>query len=311
MTAEHRAHFDFDISFANGGGLSGTDFRLDLPHADVDADRIAALLVRHLGLALVSAVTLRELRIVEEQHRGSRGVEGVTPTPHPDREERVVDLSHPIEAGLVTYPGLPAPTISPFLTRADSRKKYAEGTEFAMDVITMIGNTGTYLDSPYHRYADGGDLASLELATLVGLPAEVFHLRDAWTSDRRGIAAATLADRELRGAAVLLDTGWDQHFGTPAYASGAPHLTANAATLLVEAGVRLVGIDSLNIDDTEGGGERPAHSILLAGGVHVVEHLTGLDALPARGARFTAAPPAIRGFGTFPVRAFATFTPSQ
>jgi kynurenine formamidase len=175
-----------------------------------------------------------------------------------------------------------------------------------MDIITMIGNTGTYIDSPFHRYADGGDLASLDLASLVDLPAEVFHLRDAWTTERRGIGSATLADRELRGTAVLLDTGWSRHFGTPTYGTGSPYLTEDGARFLVAAGVRLVGIDALNIDDTESGGERPAHSILLAAGIHVVEHLTGLNALPARGARFTAAPPAVRGFGTFPVRAFAT-----
>lgn len=232
----------------------------------------------------------------------SRGVE---PIADAQAEQRVIDLSHPIEAGLVTYPGLPAPTITPHLTREDSRSKYAPGTEFAMDIITMIGNTGTYIDSPFHRYADGGDLAALDLRTLVDLRAEVFHLHDAWSGERRGVAAATLADRELRGAAVLLDTGWSRHFGTPEYGVGAPFLSEGAARFLVGAGVGLVGIDSLNIDDTESGGARPAHSILLAAGVHVVEHLTGLEAVPARGARFTAAPPAVRGFGTFPVRAFA------
>lgn len=302
MTREYRAHFDFTIAFANGGGLQGDGFRLDLPREDVPAEEIGALLVRHLGLALVNTVELHDLRIVEEPHRGSRGIDAVREAV----EDRVIDLSHPIEAGLVTYPGLPAPIITPYLTRADSRARYAPGTEFEMDLITMIGNTGTYLDAPFHRYADGGDLASLDLGTLVGLPAEVFHLRDAWTPRRRGIGATALADRELRGAAVLLDTGWDRYFGRPEYASGAPFLAEAAARFLVDAGVRLVGIDSLNIDDTESGGERPAHSILLAGGVQVVEHLTNLDEVPARGARFTAAPPAVRGFGTFPVRAFAT-----
>ncbi|PQZ53690.1 MULTISPECIES: cyclase family protein [unclassified Microbacterium] len=302
MTADRRAHFDFTIAFANGGGMQGDGFRLDLPREDVSAQEIGALLIRHLGLALVSTVELHDLRIVEEPHRGSRGVDAVGDAV----EDSVIDLSHPIEAGLVTYPGLPAPIITPYLTREDSRARYAPGTEFEMDVITMIGNTGTYLDAPFHRYADGGDLASLELRTLVGLPAEVFHLRDAWAPERRGIQATTLADRELHGAAVLLDTGWDRYFGRPEYASGAPFLTEDAARFLVDAGVRLVGIDSLNIDDTESGGERPAHSILLAGGVHVVEHLANLDEVPARGARFTAAPPAVRGFGTFPVRAFAT-----
>ena len=237
---------------------------------------------------------------MQEQHRGSRA--GATTRVD---ARRVVDLSHRIAAGTTTYPGLPAPVITPFLTRDASRATYAPGTEFQMDVITMIGNTGTYLDAPFHRYADGADLAGLSLATLVDLPAEVVHLVDAWGPGRRGIEAEQVADRALRGAAVLLHTGWDQHFGRPEYARGAPFLTEAAAWALVEAGVALVGIDSLNIDDVESGGSRPAHSVLLGAGIHVVEHLTGLGALPARGARFTAAPPAVSGFGTFPVRAFA------
>jgi len=299
---EYRAHFDFDIRFANGGGLAGTGFRLDLPAADAGQDEIARLLIAHLGLALVDEVELRGLRIVEEPHRGSRGVDAASPTAG---RTRVVDLSHPIRAGLVTYPGLPAPTITPHLTREDSRARYAPGTEFAMDVIHMIGNTGTYLDSPFHRYADGRDLAGLDLSSLVGLRAEVFHLEDAWDAARRGIRSATLADRDVRGAAVLLHTGWDRRFGQPGYGAGAPFLAGEAAQWLIDAGAVLVGIDSVNIDDTESGGERPAHSLLLGAGVHVVEHLTNLGALPPRGARFTAAPPAVEGFGTFPVRAFA------
>ena len=299
---EYRAHFDFDLSFANGGALAGTGFRLDLPTPDADADAIGRLLVQHLGLTLVDEVELRGLRIVEEPHRGSRGIaqdrDAAAPT-------RVVDLSHPIRAGLVTYPGLPAPTITPHLTREDSRARYAPGTEFAMDVITMIGNTGTYLDSPFHRSGEGADLAGLDLSTLVGLRAEVFHLEDAWTPERRGIRAETLLDRDVRGAAVLLHTGWDRWFGQPEYGAGAPFLTGEAAQWLIDAGAVLVGIDSVNIDDTESGGERPAHSLLLGAGVHVVEHLTNLGSVPPRGARFTAAPPAVEGFGTFPVRAFA------
>ena len=297
---EHRAHFDATVAFVNGGGLTAEGFRLDIPSADVSEEELARLFVNHLGLALVGSVELRDVRIVEEQHRGSRGVEPAQATA--DGARRVVDLSHRIRAGLVTYPGLPAPVIAPHLTREESRSRYAPGTEFAMDTITMIGNTGTYLDSPYHRYADGGDLASLDLATLVGLPAEVFHLTDA---AERGIPASAFYDRELAGSAVLLHTGWDSRFGTPAYATGAPFLTEEGARHLVDAGVALVGIDSLNIDDTESGGARPAHSLLLAAGIHVVEHLTALGELPARGARFTAAPPAVEGFGTFPVRAYA------
>jgi kynurenine formamidase len=216
---------------------------------------------------------------------------------------RVVDLSHVIREGLITYPGLPAPVFSPHLTRADSRARYAPGTEFTMDIITMIGNTGTYLDSPWHRYPDGADLAGLDLATLVDLPTEVFHLTDLTT---RGIPAEVFWDRDVAGKAVLLHTGWDEHFGTPEYGTGSPFLSAAGTEYLLSQGVLLVGIDSLNIDDTESGGERPAHSGLLGAGVHIVEHLTNLGSLPPSGARFTAAPPAIVGFGTFPVRAFAT-----
>jgi arylformamidase len=223
----------------------------------------------------------------------------------PTSDMRIVDLSHPIRAGLVTYPGLPAPSITPHLSREESRARYAPGTEFEIDVISMVGNTGTYLDSPFHRYADGPDLAGLSLESLVGLRAEVFHLQDAWSPERRGIRSASLADRDVRGAAVLLHTGWDRWFGRPEYGSGAPFLTGEGAQWLIEAGATLVGIDSLNIDDTESGGERPAHSLLLDAGVHVVEHLTNLAALPPHGARFTAAPPAVERFGTFPVRAFA------
>ncbi|MHA7987519.1 cyclase family protein [Rathayibacter sp. CAU 1779] len=307
---EYRAHFDATVEFVNGGSLSAEGFRLDLPGADphttdLGADAVGRLFVQHLGLALVGRVELRDLVIVEEQHRGSRGMsetETADATQSANHARRVVDLSHRIREGLITYPGLPAPTITPHLTREDSRSVYAPGTEFAMDVITMIGNTGTYLDSPFHRYADGGDLASLDLATLVDLRAEVVHLEDA---RERGVPASVFFDRDVRGAAVLVHTGWDRHFGTPEYAKGAPFLTTDAVAYLVEQGAALVGIDSLNIDDTESGGERPAHSGLLAAGIHVVEHLTNLGALPARGALFTAAPPAVEGFGTFPVRAYA------
>ncbi|MGB3908861.1 MAG: cyclase family protein [Pseudolysinimonas sp.] len=301
---EYRAHFDARIGFANGGGLTAEGFRLDLPTGEETLEQIGALFVRHLGLAMVGSIDLENLRIVEEAHKGSRGID----TPGSDAPSRVVDLSHVIHEGLITYPGLPAPQFSPFLTREDSRAKYASGTEFAMDIITMIGNTGTYLDSPFHRYGDGADLAGLDLTTLVDLPTEVFHLTDLTT---RGIPVGVFLDRDLRGTAVLLHTGWDRHFGTPEYLRGAPFLEAAAVDHLIAQGVTLVGIDSLNIDDTESGGERPAHTGLLGAGIHVVEHLTRLGDLPARGARFTAAPPAVRDFGTFPVRAFAVISGIQ
>lgn len=275
LPTEYRARFDARVTFANGGGLTAEGFRLDLPTGREMEHEVGELFVRHLGLAMVGSVELTALKIVEEAHKGSRGIDR-RPTNAP---KRVVDLSHVIHEGLVTYPGLPAPVFTPHLTREQSREKYSPGTEFAMDVITMIGNTGTYLDSPYHRFGDGADLAGLDLATLVDLPAEVFHLTDLTT---RGIPAGVFLDRDLHGCAVLLHTGWDRHFGTPEYAHGSPFLEAAAVERLVAQGAVLVGIDALNIDDTESGGERPAHSELLA-----------------------AAPPAVRGFGTFPVRAFA------
>ena len=305
---EQRAHFDAHVTFANGGSLRAEGFRLDVPSGDLQPDDVARLLVRHLGLALVGSVEITGLTIVEEPHVGSRGVGEGARSP---RATRLVDLSHTVREGLVTYPGLPAPTITPFLTRADSVANYAPGTQFAMDVLTMIGNTGTYLDSPFHRYDHGTDLSGLELETLVGLPAELFRLSEVVDTSRggaRGIGAEVFFDRDLAGSAVLLQTGWDRHFGTPAYGEPAPFLTEAGAQHLVDAGVTLVGIDSLNIDDTDpesSGGARPAHSLLLAAGIHVVEHLTNLGDVPPRGARFTAVPPKVEGFGTFPVRAFA------
>ena len=215
---------------------------------------------------------------------------------------RVIDLSQTIFSGLVTYPGLPAPKITPHLTREESRSHYALGTEFAIDTISMVGNTGTYLDSPFHRYPDGRDLAEIDIHDLVGLQAVVFHLVGA---QERGVRQEVFVKQELAGTAVLLHTGWDRHFGTEQYGVDAPFLTEPGARYLVEAGVKLVGIDSVNIDNAQSGGERPAHSLLLKAGILVVEHLTNLDQLPSHGARFSAVPPKVKNFGTFPVRAFA------
>jgi arylformamidase len=214
---------------------------------------------------------------------------------------RLIDLSHPLEAGMVTYPGLPVPTIRPFVSREASRADYAPGVEFEVDLIELCGNTGTYLDSPFHRYADGVDLAGLPLDGLVDIPA----LRvDATDRTERGISAATFDGLGLEGRAVLLHTGFDRHWRTEAYLRDNPFLGADGAARLAEAKVALVGIDSLNIDDVADR-TRPAHSILLAAGIPILEHLTGLALVPPSGARLTAVPIAIRGTGAFPVRAFA------
>lgn len=219
-----------------------------------------------------------------------------------DHGRRLVELSHPIRAGMITYPGLPAPTITPYLTRSDSVGRYAPGTEFAMDTITLLGNTGTYLDAPWHRFADGADLAALPLDRLADLPAVV--LRIAGTPARRVDAELLQPAGDVRGAAVLIHSGDDARFGTPEYAQGAAFLSRDGAQWLVDQGAALVGIDAVNIDDATDG-TRPAHTLLLQAGIPVVEHLTGLAKLPLRGARFTATPPMVAEFGTFPVRAFA------
>jgi arylformamidase len=295
---EFRASFDADVTFLNGGGLQTQGFRLDVPTADIDADALADLFVRHLGLLMVDEVRLRDVHVVAEPHRGSRDT--VSPR-RADGPDRLVDLNHVITPGMTTYPGLPGPEITPHLTREASRDRYAAGTEFTIDRISMVGNTGTYLDSPFHRYADGADLAGLPLDAVADLPTVVVRLTG---SAERGIGPRAVAPYEVDGAAVLLHTGWDRHWGTDTYGHGAPYLTGAAATALVERGARLVGIDSVNIDDAETD-DRPAHSVLLAAGVPVLEHLTGLGRLPATGARLHTAPPRVAGFGTFPVRAYA------
>jgi kynurenine formamidase len=213
---------------------------------------------------------------------------------------RFVDLSHTIRDGLVTYPGLPAPRITDHLSREASRAHYAPGTEFQIARIELVANTGTYLDSPAHRFAGGADLSGLALERLADLPGLVVDL----PTGARAFTARDLPQDDLRGCAVLLRTGWSERFGTARYFEPHPYLAGAGAEALVRRGAALVGIDSLNVDDTSGG-ERPAHTLLLGAGIPIVEHLTQLAELPVRGFRFFAVPPRIAGMGTFPVRAFA------
>lgn len=218
---------------------------------------------------------------------------------------RLVDLSHVIEEGMITYPGLPGPVIGEHLSFGDSAGHYAPGTEFAIGRISMVANTSTYLDTPAHRFRDRDDLSGLALERCAMLPAVVIDAGPGAVDEQ------AVVGRAVRGAAVLLRTGWDRHWGTERYGEpDHPYLTGAGASYLVEQGAQLVGIDSVNIDDTVGG-HRPAHTRLLAAGVPVVEHLTNLDALPDSGATFTAVPPLVRGMATFPVRAFATIATPQ
>jgi arylformamidase len=214
---------------------------------------------------------------------------------------RLVELSHPIVSGMTTVPGLPAPVIDEFLTRKASRERYAPGTEFSIGRITMVANTATYLDTPFHRYAEGHDLAGLPLQRVVGLDGLVVDL----PTGTRSFSADLFEGLDLHGRAVLLRTSWDRHWGTDEYGNGEhPYLDKACAVALVAAGVALVGIDGQNIDSTADP-SRPAHTTLLGAEIPIVEHLTGLGQLPFDGFRFTAAPPLVVGMGTFPVRAYA------
>ena len=219
-------------------------------------------------------------------------------TAEPRARSTLIDLSHPIEAGMTTYPGLPVPEVRQHLTREASRGHYAPGVEFRIDVVTLCGNTGTYLDSPLHRYAGGVDLASLPLERLVDVPT----VRIDATTAGRAVHATTFDGHDLAGMAVLVHTGHDRHWRTDAYAEDAPFLALDAVRRLVEAGAAVVGIDSLNIDDIADG-TRPAHSLLLGAGIPIVEHMANLGDVPATGAFFTALPAPFVDVVTAPVRA--------
>ena len=212
-----------------------------------------------------------------------------------------IDLSHTIENGTVTYKGLPAPIICDFLSREDSKGLYAGDTTFQIGKIDMVTNTGTYIDCPFHRYADGKDTSEVALERFVDLPAiKIF----APFQKSLAITAEVFKDLDLQQKAVLIHTGWDVFWNTDNYFENHPFLTEDAAEFLKQAGVLLVGIDSHNIDDTRGNA-RPVHSILLGAEILIVEHLCNLGSLPPADFSFTAAPPKFKGVGTFPVRAFA------
>jgi len=215
------------------------------------------------------------------------------------RDFELVDVCHTVEHGMITYKGLPAPVISDHLSREESRSRYAPGTEFHIGKIEMVANTGTYLDSPFHRYARGKDLASLDLYSIANLDGIVVRC-----SDLIEITEDALRDIDVNGKAVLVHTGWDRHWRTEEYSSGShPFLTEDAATYLAKNNAALVGIDSFNIDATRDG-NRPAHSVLLGHDIPIVEHLCDLGDLPDSGFKFFAVPVKVRNFGTFPVRAF-------
>ncbi|MDJ0752781.1 MAG: cyclase family protein [Ardenticatenaceae bacterium] len=290
---EKRVEFDFEIEFTNGGGIQGQGFRLDLAGDSISDEELASYIVEDMQLLMVGPVRILNKRIIEEPHKRRPFNDPQDPT--------CIDLSHTIEDGLVTYKGLPAPVICDFLSREASRELYAPGTEFQIGKIEMVANTGTYIDCPFHRYEDGKDLSEVTLEAFVDLEGIVIR---APYQEQLAIGRSFFEGKELRGRAVLVHTGWDEHWNTDAYFENNPFITEEAAQYLESCGVKLVGIDSLNIDDTRIN-SRPVHSTLLAREILIVEHLCRLNRLPDEGFLFTAAPPKFKGVGTFPVRAMA------
>jgi arylformamidase len=289
-TTDKRVLFDFAVEFSNGGGIQGQEFRLDIDGSTIDDAELAEYIVRDMRLLMVKQVHILKKQIITERHKRAE----------PPRR-LLIDVSHTVEDGMITYKGLPAPIICDYLSREASRQLYAQGTEFQIGKIEMVANTGTYLDSPFHRFADGKDLAALDLSMLADLDCVVVRVAG---QNERAITPAVFAGLDLGGKAVLVQTGWDRHWRSDQYFEGHPFLTGDAAQFLVDAGATLVGIDSYNIDDTADG-RRPVHTTLLGAEIPIVEHLCGLEYLPEHGSRFFAVPVKIKGFGTFPVRAFA------
>jgi arylformamidase len=300
---EKRVSFDFAVEFSNGGGIQGQGFRLDIDSESISDDALATYIVKDLRLLMVGSVKILNKRIIEEQHkRGSRPDDA----PFAEDNRQLIDLSHTIENGMITYKGLPAPIICDHISHIQSRASYAAGTEFQIGRINMVANTGTYIDTPYHRYSDGNDLSATPLPAMANVPGVVVRVTGVLN---RAIDWMNFAAVDVRRRAVLVNTGWDRHWRTDAYFEGHPFLTKAAAEYLRDQGAVLVGIDSLNIDDT-GDPTRPVHSVLLRAGIPIVEHMTNLAALPVDGFSFSAVPPKIVALGTFPVRAHALMTRS-
>lgn len=289
-----RVKFDFEIDFTNGGGIQGQDFRLDIDGDTISDQALADTIVADMRLLMVGAVRILNKEILIEPHKRK-------PISSQSQGSLLVDLSHTITDGLITYKGLPAPIICDYLSREKSRDIYAPGTEFQIGKIEMVANTGTYIDCPFHRYADGKDLSEVDLDRFVDLDGRVVRVDHHQT---RAIDASHFKDKEIRGRAVLVQTGWDTHWATDTYFENHPHLTEDAALYLRDCGVKLVGIDSMNIDNTQGK-TRPVHSTLLAAEILIVEHLCNLARVPDEGFTFSAVPPKVKGMGTFPVRALA------
>jgi arylformamidase len=290
---DKRVKFDFEIFFSNGGSLRGEDFRLDIFKDTISDEELSKYLVKDMRLLMVRETRIMNKEIFEEAHK-RRSSEN-------QKHSLLVDLSHIIENGLVTYKGLPAPVICDYLSREDSKRFYEEGTQFQIGKIEMVSNTGTYLDCPFHRFENGKDLSETSLECFTDLDAIVIRLP--WR-DSLAITSDHLKTYDVSHRAVLIHTGWDEHWNTANYYENHPYLTEDAAAFLKDKKITLAGIDSHNIDDTRGR-SRPVHTTLLGANILIVEHLCNLSVLPGDDFTFSAIPPKFKGVGTFPVRAMA------
>jgi arylformamidase len=300
---DKRVSFDFAVQFSNGGGIQGQGFRLDIEGDSIADEALAAYIIKDLRLLMVGKVDILNKQIIEEQHkRASKPAD----TTLAQAERSLIDLSHTIENGMITYKGLPGPIICDYISHVQSRASYAPGVEFQIGRIDMVVNTGTYIDTPYHRYPHGTDLSTTPLPNTTHIPGAVVRVTGI---EGRAIDWTNFASIDVSRRAVLVNTGWDRHWRTDRYFEGHPFLTKAAAEYLRDHGAVLVGIDSLNIDDTSDP-TRPVHSILLGAGIPIVEHLTNLAAVPIDGFTFSAAAPKIVAMGTFPVRAHAILQPA-
>lgn len=288
---QKRVVFDFEIEFTNGGGIQGQDFRLDIAGEEISDEALSEYIVRDMRLLMVGKVQIRNKHYILEPHK--RRVSLLRPG------EKLIDLSHTIFDGLITYKGLPAPIICDFLSREKSRDFYEPGTEFQIGKIEMVANTGTYVDCPFHRFENGKDLSEMELEAFADLEAVTVQATTA-----KEIGPEFFKNINFENRAVLVHTAWSKHWNTEKYFENHPFLNREAAEFLRDGGAKLVGIDSHNIDNTSTK-SRPVHSTLLAAEIPIVEHLCQLHLLPESGFSFSAVPPKFKGVGTFPVRAFA------
>jgi len=291
---QKRVSFDFEIYFTNGGGIKGEGFRLDIANDDISDKALADYIVADMRLLMVGETRILNKTIITEPHKRKP----ITPE---QTGSVYIDLSHTIENGLITYKGLPAPIICDYMSREESKSRYEEGTTFQIGKIEMVTNTGTYIDCPFHRFEHGKDVSEIALESLADLEGTLISVP---FTETLAITREHVQGYEVRNRAVLIHTGWAQHWNTPAYYENHPHLTREAAEYLRDCQVKLVGIDSHNIDNTSVN-SRPVHTTLLGAEILIVEHLCNLDRLPANGFLFSAVPPKFKGAGTFPVRAMA------